>query len=68
MKDYHAGSLKRDEYLLHFLSHSWIDQEDPDWLNDYYNLVDNISLRELKETAIKYFDMNNYIKVVLKPE
>ena len=68
MKDYHAGSLKRDEYLLHFLSHSWIDQEDPDWLNDYYNLVENISLRELKETAIKYFDMNNYIKVVLKPE
>ena len=46
----------------------WIDGEDPIWVNDFYKMVQNISTRELKETANKYLNTSNYIKVQLLPE
>jgi zinc protease len=68
MMNHHSGQMKVNDYWLASLSHSWIDQEDPVWMTDYYKMVNDISARELKETAKKYLDTNNYIKVVLKPE
>ena len=68
MKNHHAGQMKTNEYWLGSLSHSWIDGEDPSWMNDFYKIVDGISARELRETARKYLNTSNYIKVELLPE
>ena len=68
MKNHHAGQMKTNEYWLGSLSHSWIDGEDPSWMNDFYKIVDGISAKDLKETAKKYLNTSNYIKVELLPE
>jgi zinc protease len=68
MMNHHAGQMKTNEYWLQSLSHSWIDAEDPAWVKDFYKMVQNISARELKETANKYLDTSNFIKVQLLPE
>ncbi|HEV3325286.1 MAG TPA: insulinase family protein [Puia sp.] len=68
MMNHHSGQMKTNEYWLQSLSSSWIDVEDPSWMNDFYKMVDTISARELKETANKYLNTSNYIKVQLLPE
>jgi zinc protease len=68
MMNHHAGQMKTNEFWLQSLSSSWVDQEDPVWVNDFYKMVENISVRELKETANKYLDTSNYIRVQLLPE
>ena len=65
---HHNGQMATNEYWLQSLSSSWIDGEDPIWMNDFYKMVDNISARDLKETANKYLNTSNYIKVQLLPE
>jgi zinc protease len=62
------GALRQNEYWLQSLSGSWINKEDPEWINEISDFINGVSARELREAAVKYFDMNNYIKVVLKPE
>jgi len=68
MMNHHAGQMKSNDYWLASLSHSWIDSEDPSWMNDFYKTVDGISARELREMAKKYLNTSNYIKVELLPE
>jgi len=68
MKNHHAGQMKTNEYWLSSLSHCWIDGEDLSWMNDFYKIVDGISAKELKETARRYLNTSNYIKVELLPE
>ena len=68
MMNHHAGQMKTNEYWLQSLSSSWVDQEDPIWVNDFYKTIQDISARELKETANKYLNTSNYIKVQLLPE
>jgi zinc protease len=68
MANHHAGQLKTNEYWLASLSHSWIDQEDPSWMNDYYKTVEGITAKDLRETARKYLNTSNYIQVQLSPE
>jgi zinc protease len=68
MENHHAGQMKTNEYWLSTLSSSWVDAEDPSWINDFYNIVDGISPRELRETARKYLNTSNYIQVTLLPE
>ncbi len=59
--------LKQNSYWLEFLSTSWIENEDPGWITEYAKKVDALTTKDLQD-ASKYFDMQNYIKVVLKPE
>lgn len=66
--NHHAGQMKTNEYWLNSLSHSWIDAEDPAWMNDFYSILQEISWRDLRETAKKYLDTSNYIQVQLLPE
>lgn len=68
MENHHAGQIKTNEYWLSSLSSSWVDAEDPVWINDFYKIVNGISARDLKETANKYLNTSNYIKVTLLPE
>jgi zinc protease len=68
MMNHHSGQMKTNEYWLQSLSSGWIDVEDPSWMNDFYKMVENISARGLKETANKYLDTSNYIKIQLLPE
>ncbi len=35
---------------------------------DYPNMMENISVESMTKAANKYFDLNNYIKVMLAPE
>ncbi|MDA3910362.1 MAG: insulinase family protein [Bacteroidales bacterium] len=34
----------------------------------YQKYIDKLNAKDLQEAAVKYFDMNNYVRVVLKPE
>ncbi len=68
MMNHHAGQMKSNDYWLQSLSQSWIDQEDPIWMTDFYKTVTGISAKELRETANKYLNTGNYISVVLRPE
>lgn len=68
MMNHHSGQMKTNEYWLQSLSSGWVDVEDPSWMNDFYKMVQNISARELRETANKYLNTSNYIKVQLLPE
>jgi zinc protease len=68
MKNHHSGQMKTNEYWLSSLSSAWIDRQDPSWMDDFYKIVDDISVRDLRETAKKYLNTSNYIKVELLPE
>jgi len=60
--------MKQNDYWLNSLSQSWIEQEDPIWIQDYAKKVDALTTQDLEGAAVKYFNMQNYIKAVLKPE
>ncbi|HTQ64830.1 MAG TPA: insulinase family protein [Puia sp.] len=60
--------LKQNEYWLESLSGSWIEQEDPAWILEYAKKVDALTTKDLQEAAVKYFNTENYIKAVLRPE
>ncbi|MBS1599849.1 MAG: insulinase family protein [Bacteroidetes bacterium] len=60
--------IKQNDYWLNSLSTSWIDQENPAWIQDYAKKVDSLTTKDLQDAAVKYFNMQNYIKAVLKPE
>jgi zinc protease len=60
--------MKQNDYWLNALSLSWIDQEDPSWIPDYMKKVDALTTKDLQDAAIKYFNMQNYIKAILRPE
>lgn len=61
-------SLKENRFWLSTLQrYYWYDQ-DPVKILNYKESIDGLSIEQLKETANKYFDMNNYVKVVLMPE
>ena len=68
MMNHHAGQMKTNEYWLASLSHCWIDGEDLSWMNDFYKIVEGISVKDLKETARKYLNTSNYLQVRLSPE
>ncbi len=65
---HNAGLLKQNSYWLNSLSHSWINGLDPQWIVGEDDLIQSLSAKDIKKTAQKYFNMDNYIKVVLNPE
>jgi len=60
--------MKQNDYWLGSLSLSWINQEDPAWIQDYVQKVDALTAKDLQDAAVKYFNTQNYIKAVLRPE
>ena len=37
-------------------------------IDKYSERISKLSSEEIKDAAVKYFDMNNYVKVVLYPQ
>ena len=61
-------SLKQNSYWLSTLNFYYYHGEDPLQILELDRYVDNLSSDDVREAAAKYFDMSNYVKVVLYPE
>ncbi len=60
--------LKENTFWLNVLESYYYHGEDPMEILEYDKLVDSLTLDNIRETAQKYFNMDNYVKVVLYPE
>ena len=60
--------LKENSFWLSNLEFYYYHDEDPLGIMDFNRMVDNLSLDAIQQAARKYFDTNNYVKVVLYPE
>jgi zinc protease len=61
-------SLKDNSYWLRALERSYFAGQDPAQILDYQDNIDALSAEALRETAQKYFNFDQYVKVVLYPE
>jgi zinc protease len=66
-KQYHVNLQSNDAWLTN-LSTAFIDQTNPENILDYEKRVDALTVQDLQKAAQKFFNMKNYIKVVLYPE
>ncbi|MBT4483938.1 MAG: insulinase family protein, partial [Candidatus Latescibacteria bacterium] len=60
--------LKENSFWLSNLQFYYYHDEDPLGIMEFNRMVDNLSLDAIRKTARKYFDMDNYVKVILYPE
>ena len=61
-------NLKENRYWLRSLQRSYFLERDPVTVLDYEESIESLTVESLKETAIKYFDFDNYVRAVLLPE
>jgi zinc protease len=61
-------NLKENRFWLNNLEFKFFNNEDMLDILDYAELVKTISLEEIQQAAVKYFNMNNYVRVTLFPE
>jgi zinc protease len=61
-------NLKENNYWLGQLRGYYIYGGDLDEFYDREELIKNVNSKDLQSAAKKYLDMENYVKVVLKPE
>ena len=64
----YSADIKTNDYWLTDLTNSFIDKQDPEWILQYNEKAQAVTVKDIQDAAIKYFDMNNYIKAVLMPE
>jgi zinc protease len=64
----HRKALRENGYWLTALEHAYLEGTDPAEILAYEKRVHALTTDELKETAKRYFDMNNYVQLVLYPE
>jgi zinc protease len=67
IKSYRKG-LRENGYWLAVLQSAFFNNSNPDDILTYESRVDEIKPADLKAAAERYFDMNNYVQVVLYPE
>ena len=60
--------LKKNSFWLYVLDFYYSNGEDPLTVLEFDEKVENLSLDSVREAARKYFDMGNFVKVVLYPE
>lgn len=65
-KNYRKG-LRENGYWLGQLQHAFVNGTDPAALLTYEQRAGAIRAVDLKQTARRYFDMDNYLQVVLYP-
>ncbi|MDQ6904340.1 MAG: hypothetical protein M3139_15185, partial [Bacteroidota bacterium] len=68
LKKQNEDQMKENDHWLDVLTRSWIERDDPNWIYDYSKKVAALTVKDMQETAKKYFNMDNYIKAVLDPE
>ncbi|MCX6121068.1 MAG: insulinase family protein [Ignavibacteriales bacterium] len=61
-------NLKQNGFWLNNLYSYYANNENPEMILNYPKLVENLNAAAIQNAAKKYFDMNNYVKVVLYPE
>lgn len=61
-------NMKRNNFWLSNLQANYTNQENPEMILNYPKLVDHLTAPTIQEAVNKYFNMNNYVKVVLYPE
>jgi len=64
----HQVSLKQNGYWLSRLYSCYFDHENPESILDFPNLVDGLTGKALQSSVKKYFNMDNYVEIVLYPE
>ena len=67
LKKQDEEQMKQNNHWLLGLSRAFIENDDPVSILEYPKKVNAITVQELQQLANKYFDMNNYVKAVLKP-
>ncbi|MBN1407965.1 MAG: insulinase family protein [Calditrichaceae bacterium] len=61
-------SLKSNSFWLNNLEYRYFNNLDPAGILDYLDLVESLALNDIQQAAQKYFNFNNYVRVVLLPE
>jgi len=61
-------NLKQNQFWMSALRQYFANGENPKQLLDFNNQVDQLTAAEIQDAAKKYFNMKNYVKVVLYPE
>lgn len=61
-------SLKENGFWLSSLEEAYFMDHDPSTIVDYEEIISKLSVEDLKKTANQYFNMDQYVKVVLFPE
>jgi zinc protease len=61
-------NLKDNSYWHHALSAAWIERDNPEEILNYEKNVNAITVADLKNAAVKYLSLDNYVKMVLYPE
>jgi zinc protease len=65
----HDKSVQNNSWWLSNIRNSYMTGEDSEWqVNEYNKMVKSITLDDIKAAAAKYFDLNNYVVVTLRPE
>lgn len=60
--------LRRNEFWLNNLSSYYFNDIDPKQIFNFDQFVSKLSAKDIQESAQKYLNENNYVKVVLYPE
>jgi len=60
--------LKENDFWLGSLFSAYIHQQDSLYILDFETLVDNLSAESIQRAARDYFNVENYVRVVLVPE
>lgn len=61
-------NLKSNAFWLNNLEYRYFHKLDPEGILNYLELVNNLTLEDIRQAAEKYFNINNYVRVVLYPE
>jgi zinc protease len=61
-------NLKQNGFWLNNLRSYYANNEDPEMMLNYPKLVENLTAGAIQTAVKKYFNMENYVKVVLYPE
>ena len=64
----HDVDLKRNSYWLNDLQFCYSNNENPEQMLNFPKLVENLKADAIQEAVKKYFNLNNYVKVVLYPK
>jgi zinc protease len=62
------SQLKKNGFWLGSLQSSYLYGDDPNEIPHGDRLIEQLTPEQAKAAAIRYFDMNNYIKAILYPE
>jgi zinc protease len=61
-------NMKQNRFWLNTLYSYYVDNGNPEKMLNYPKFVENLKADAIQNAVKKYFNMDNYVKVVLYPE